>query len=154
MCQLRSPWALAPTRVQNPSPQPLSRIPQAPIVATIQVDINELLLEQNRERISRWQRSLITVGSGHSSPGSTTSSSTQSPTTSPPPRAASPASGSPLWRSARLAEEEEEYVAVNGPWRVDVEDVELERASSRRKKRTLAQGQAEEVPVPAPAEDD
>ena len=70
---------------------------------------------------------------------------------SPPPRAASPAFGSPLRRSAGLAEEEEEYAAVHGHRRVDVdEDVELERASNRgKKKRTLAQAQAEEAPAPA-----
>jgi hypothetical protein len=54
--------------------------------------------------------------------------------------------GSPLRRDAGLTEEEEEYAAVHGDRRVDLdEDVELERASSRgKKKRTLAQ-----APVPA-----
>jgi hypothetical protein len=53
--------------------------------------------------------------------------------------------GLPLRRDAGLAEEE--YAAVHGHRRVDVdEDIELERASSRgKKKRTLAQAQAEEV---------
>ena len=121
---------------------------QAPIVATIQVDIDESLLEQNKKRISQRQSGLITIGSG-----TTTSTSTKSRTMSPSPRAASPAFGSPFRRSAGLAEEEEEYAAVHGHRRVDVdEDVELERASSRGKERTLAQGQAEEAP--APAEDD
>jgi hypothetical protein len=123
---------------------------QAPIVATIQVDIDESLLKQNKKRISRRQSGLITVGSGNSSSGST-GSSTKSRTTSPPPRAPSPAFGSPLRRDAGLAEEEEEYAAVHGHRRVDVdEDIELERASSRgKKKRTLAQAQAEEAPAPA-----
>ena len=108
-----------------------------------------MLLKQNKKRISRRQIGLITVGSGVSSSGSTTSSSTKSRTTSPPPRAPSPAFGSPLRRSAGLAEEEEEYTAVHGHRRVDVdEDVELERASNRgKKKRTLAQTQAEEAPA-------
>jgi hypothetical protein len=134
-------------RQSSPPPQFL----QAPIVATIQVDIDESLLKSNKKRISRRQSGLINVtnavGSGHSSSGST-SSSTKSRATSPPPRAPSPAFGSPLRRDAGLAEEEEEYAAVHGHRRADAdEDVELERASSRgKKKRTLAQAQAEEAP--------
>jgi hypothetical protein len=133
----------------RPSSSPPPHL-QAPIVATIRVDIDESLLKQNKKRISRRQSGLITVGSGNSSSGST-SSSTKSRTTSPPPRAPSPAFGSPLRRDAGLAEEEEEYAAVHGHRRVDLdEDVELERASSRgKKKRTLAQAQAEEAPAPA-----
>ena len=70
--------------------------------------------------------------------------------TSPPPRAPNHAFGSPLQRSAGRAEEEEEYAAIHGHRRVDVdEDVELDRPSSRGKKRTLAQLQAEETPAPA-----
>jgi hypothetical protein len=42
-------------------------------------------------------------------------------TSSPPPRAPSPAFGSPLWRNAGLPEEEE-YAAVRGRWRVDVDE--------------------------------
>ena len=137
-----------PHVLARPSPPPPS-FQQAPIVATIQVDIDESLLKQNKKRISRRQSGLITVGSGNSSSGSTTSSSTKSRTTSPPPRTPSPAFGSPLRRSAELAEEEEEYAAAHGHRRVDVdEDVELERASNRgKKKRTLAQAQAEEAPA-------
>ena len=56
-----------------------------------------------------------------------------------------PAFGSPLRCSAGLAGEEEECAAVYGHRRVDVDkDVGPERASSRgKKKRTLAQAQAE-----------
>jgi hypothetical protein len=137
-------------RQSSPPPQFL----QAPIVATIQVDIDESLLKSNKKRISRRQSGLISVansvGSGHSSSGST-SSSTKSRATSPPPRAPSPAFGSPLRRDAGLAEEEEEYAAVHRHRRADADDdIELERASSRgKKKRTLAQAQAEEAPAEA-----
>jgi hypothetical protein len=58
-------------------PAPSSSSPpllQAPIAATIQVDIDESLLKQNKKRISRRQSSPITVGSGNSSSGSTSSS--------------------------------------------------------------------------------
>ena len=123
---------------------------QAPIVATIQVDIGQSLLKQNKKRISQRQRGRITVGSGNSSSSSTTSSSTKSHMTSPPPRAPNHTFGSPLRRSAGRAEEEEEYAAIHGHRRVDVdEDVELERPSRRGKKRILAQLQAEEAPAPA-----
>jgi hypothetical protein len=73
------------------------------------------------------------------------SSSTKSRTTSPP-RTPSPPFGPPLRRDVGLAEEEE-YAAVHGHRRVDMNgDVELERASSRRdKKSALAQAQAEEA---------
>jgi hypothetical protein len=134
-------------RQSSPPPQFL----QAPIVATIQVDIDESLLKSNKKRTSRRQRDPInvtnTVGSGHSSSGST-SSSTKSRATSPPPRAPSPAFRSPLRRDAGLAEE---YAAVHGHRRADGdEDIELERASNRgKKKRTLAQAQAEEAPAEA-----
>jgi hypothetical protein len=60
------------------SPLPL----QAPIVATIQVDVDKSLLKQNKKRISLRQSGLITIGSGNSSSGST-NSSTKSRTTSP-----------------------------------------------------------------------
>ncbi|KAF8265181.1 hypothetical protein EI94DRAFT_368096 [Lactarius quietus] len=107
----------------------------------------ESLLKQGKKRISRQQSPLMTVGSGNSSSGSTTSSSAKSRVTSPPPRAPSPAFGLPLRRNAGLAEED--YTAVHGHRRVDAdEDVELERASNRgKKKRTLAQAQAEEAPA-------
>ena len=87
------------------------------------------LLKQNKKHISR---SLITIGSGNSGSGHTTSSFTKSRTTSPPPRVPGPVFGSPLRRSAGLAEEEEEYMAVHGHWRVNVDEcVELERATRK-----------------------
>jgi hypothetical protein len=70
----------------------VSPVFQAPIITTIQVDIDESLLKQNRARISQRQRSLITVGSGNPSSGS--SSLTKSHTTSPPAR---------TWPRVRLA---------------------------------------------------
>ncbi|KAN0131166.1 hypothetical protein V8E53_011058 [Lactarius tabidus] len=145
LANLRNSKKTNPTCWHPPHP-----LLQAPIVATIQVDIDESLLKQNKKRISRQQSGFITVGSGNSSSGST-GSSTKSCTTSPPPQAPSPAFGSPLRHDAGLAEEEEDYGAVHGHRRVDVdEDIELERASSRgKKKRTLAQAQAEEAPAPA-----
>ncbi|KAH9069341.1 hypothetical protein EDB83DRAFT_2374595 [Lactarius deliciosus] len=133
-------------RPSSPTPPALP----PPIVATIQVDINESLLKQTKKRISRRQSGLISVpntaGSGNSSSGS---SSSKGRPASPPPRAPSPAFGSPLRRDAGLAEEEEEYAAVHGHRPVDADDeVALERASSRgKKKRTLAQAQAEEAPA-------
>ncbi|KAF8264664.1 hypothetical protein EI94DRAFT_1779516 [Lactarius quietus] len=145
----RSTTSSVHTHVLARQSSPTPPLLQAPIVATIQVDIDESLLKQGKKRISRRQSGLITVGSGNSSSGSTTSSSAKSRATSPPPRAPSPAFGSPLRRDAGLAEEEEEYAAVHGHRRVDAdEDVELERASNRgKKKRTLAQAQAEEAPA-------
>ncbi|KAF8267192.1 hypothetical protein EI94DRAFT_1802042 [Lactarius quietus] len=94
---------------------------QAPIVATIQVNIDKSLLKQGKKRISRRQSSLITVGSGNSSSGTTTSSTAKS----------------------------QEDAAIHRHWQVDAdEDTELGRASNRgKKKRTLVQAQAEEVPV-------
>ncbi|KAH9173076.1 hypothetical protein EDB89DRAFT_1961167 [Lactarius sanguifluus] len=133
-------------RPSSPTPPALP----PPIVATIQVDINESLLKQTKKRISRRQSGLISVpntaGSGNSSSGS---SSSKGRPASPPPRAPSPAFGSPLRRDAGLAEEEEEYAVVHGHRLVDADDeVALERASSRgKKKRTLAQAQAEEAPA-------
>ncbi|KAH8992191.1 hypothetical protein EDB92DRAFT_590748 [Lactarius akahatsu] len=133
-------------RPSSPTPPALP----PPIVATIQVDINESLLKQTKKRISRRQSGLISVpntaGSGDSSSGS---SSSKGRPASPPPRAPSPAFGSPLRRDAGLAEEEEEYAVVHGHRPVDADDeVALERASSRgKKKRTLAQAQAEEAPA-------
>ena len=135
-------------RPSSPTPPVLP----PPIVATIQVDIDESLLKQNKKRISRRQSGLISVpntaGNGNSSSGS---SSSKGRAASPPPRAPSPAFGSPLRRDAGLAaeEEEEEYAAIHGHRQVDADDeVALERASSRgKKKRTLAQAQAEEAPA-------
>ncbi|KAH9053746.1 hypothetical protein EDB87DRAFT_1780383 [Lactarius vividus] len=133
-------------RPSSPTPPTLP----SPIVATIQVDINESLLKQTKKRISRRQSGLISVpntaGSGNSSSGS---SSSKGRPASPPPRPPSPAFGSPLRRDAGLAEEEEEYAAIHGHRPVDADDdVALERASSRgKKKRTLAQAQAEEAPA-------
>ncbi|KAI9453898.1 hypothetical protein BJY52DRAFT_1205372 [Lactarius psammicola] len=133
------------TRPSSPTPPVLTPL----IAATIQVDIDESLLKQNKKRISRRQSGLISVtnasGSGNSSSGS---SSSKGRAASPPPRAPSPAFGSPLRRDAGLAEEEEEYAAVHGHRPVDADDEVLERASSRgKKKRTLAQAQAEEAPA-------
>ena len=143
-----------PTHVLARQSSPPPQLLQAPIVATIQVDIDESLLKSNKKRISRRQSGLINVtkavGSGHSSSGST-SSSTKSRATSPPPRAPSPAFGSPLRRDGGLAEEEEGYAAVHGHRLTDVnEDIKIERASGRgKKKRTLVQAQAEEAPAEA-----
>jgi hypothetical protein len=97
--------------VRPSSPPPIL---QAPIDATIQVDIDESLLKQNKKHISRRQSGLITIGSGNSSSGST-SSSTKSRTASPPPRAPGSAFGSPLRRDAGLVEEEEEYSGPRTP---------------------------------------
>jgi hypothetical protein len=128
-------------RPSSPTPPVLS----APIVATIQVDIDESFLKQGKKRISRRQ-SAVGIGSGNSSSGS---SSSRGRATSPPPRAPSLAFGSPLRCDAGLVEEEEEYAAVHGHQPVDAdEEVALERASSRgKKKRTFARAQAEKAPA-------
>ena len=119
----------------------------APIVATIQVDINESLLKQGKRRISRRQSGLINVTSSGSS--GSTSSSSRSCASPPPPRPPSPAFGSPLRRSAGLAEEEEEYEALHGRRPANSnKDTHLERETSKgKKKRTLTQAQAEEAPT-------
>jgi hypothetical protein len=52
-------------RPSSPTPPGL----HAPIIATIQVDINESLLKQSKKRISRRQSGLISVGSGNLSSG-------------------------------------------------------------------------------------
>src|SRR6266851_3778740 len=96
------PHLLTPTL----PPPPLPILP-APIVATIQVDINESLLKQGKRRISRRQSGLINVTSS-------ASSSSRSRAASPPLRPPSPAFGSPLRRNAGLAEEEGEYEALHG----------------------------------------
>jgi hypothetical protein len=121
-----------------------------PIVATIQVDINESLLKQGKKRISRRQSGLINVTSSSGSGGSSSSSS-RGRGASPPLRPSSPAFGSPLRRDAGLAEEEEhEALLGRRPTNAD-EELPLDRATSKgKKKRTLTQAQAEE----ALAEDD
>ena len=120
----------------RPSPPVLP----APIIATIRVDINESLLKQGKKRISRRQSGVISVGSRNSSSGS---SSPRGRAASPPPRVPSPAFGSTLRRDAGLAEEEEEYAAIQGQRPVDADE---EVASRGKKKCTLAQVQAEEAP--------
>jgi hypothetical protein len=133
--------ALASALTASPPPGPALAVP---IVATIQVDIDESLLRHGTKRISRRQSGLINVAS---SSGSGSSSSSRSRAASPPPRPPSPAFGSPLRRDAGLAEEEEEYAAVHGNLPVNTdEEVPLERATSKgKKKRTLMQAQAEEL---------
>jgi hypothetical protein len=135
------PLASAPAA--SPIPGPALAVP---IVATIQVDIDESLLKHGTKRISRRQSGLINVASSGGS-----SSSSRNRATSPSPRPPSPAFGSPLRRDAGLAEEEEEYAVVHGnlPASTD-EEVPLERATSKgKKKRTLTQAQAEELPTEA-----
>jgi len=119
----------------------------APIVATIQVDINESLLKQGKRRISRRQSGLINLTSSGSSGSASSSSRSCAP--SPPPRLPSPAFGSPLRRSAGLAEEEEYHEALRGQRPANTsEDTLLERGISKgKKKRTLTQAQAEEAPA-------
>jgi hypothetical protein len=130
-------------------PPPLPILP-APIVATIQVDINESLLKQGKRRISRRQSGLINVtSSGSSGSSGSASSSSRSRAASPPLRPPSPAFGSPLRRNAGLAEEEEEYEALHGQRPAATnEDTHLEHGSSKwKKKRTLMRPQAEEAPA-------
>ena len=118
-----------------------------PIVATIQVDISESLLKQGKKRISRRQSGLINVtSSSGSGSSSSASSSSKGRGISPPLRPPSPAFGSPLRRDAGLAEEEE-YEALLGQRPTNAnEELPLERAPSKgKKKRTLMQAQAEEV---------
>jgi hypothetical protein len=121
-----------------------------PIVATIQVDINESLLKQGKKRISRRQSGLINVTSSSSSVSSSSaSSSSKGRGASPSLRPPSPAFGSPLRRDAALAEEEEEYEVILGQRPTNANEVSyLERATSKgKKKRTLTQAQADEVVV-------
>ncbi|KAH9958510.1 hypothetical protein BGW80DRAFT_1184659 [Lactifluus volemus] len=117
-----------------------------PIVATIQVDIDESLLRHGTKRIARRQSGLINVTS---SSGSASSTSSRSRTTSPSPRPPSPAFGSPLRRDAGLAEEEEEYALLHGNLSVDnYEGVSQQRPTNKaKKKRTLTRAQAEELPT-------
>ena len=136
------PPALAPTVFPSTLPPP--------IVATIQVDINEALLKQGKKRISRRQSGLINVtNSSGSVSSSSASSSSKGRGASPPLRPPSPAFGSPLRRDAVLAEDEEKYEAILGqrPTHVN-EEPYLERATSKgKKKRTLTQAQAGELVV-------
>ena len=113
------------------------------------VDIEESLLRTNKKLILRQQSVLINhqaVGSGHSSSGST-SSSTKSRATSPPPQPRLQiAVTARCWAYRRGRR----VTAVHGHRQADTdEDIELERASSRGKKRRLAQTQAEEAPAEA-----
>jgi len=146
----RKPRSTSSSRPHLPTPTvpllPPQNLP-APIVATIQVDINESLLKQGKRRISRRQSGLINVTSSGSSGSASSSSRSCAP--SPPLRPPSPAFGSPLRRSAGLAEEEEEYEALHGQRTADTsEDTHLERGTSKgKKKRTLTQAQAEEAPA-------
>jgi hypothetical protein len=126
----------------SPRPGPPLAVP---IVATIQVDIDESLLRHGTKRIARRQSGLINVAS---SSGSGSSTSSRSRAASPSPRPPSPAFGSPLRRDAGLAEEEE-YAALHRNLPVDTyEGVSQERATSKaKKKRTLTRTQAEELPA-------
>jgi hypothetical protein len=133
-------------------PLVLPSLLQAPIVATIQVDIDESLLKQNKKQLSRRQSGLqvIAVGSSNSSSGST-SSSTKSLPISPLRQHLAPRSA--CHRDAMMGLQmkmKNMWRFTNYPHRrVDADtDVELERALSRGEMvHTLAQVQAEEVPV-------
>jgi hypothetical protein len=120
-----------------------------PIVATIQVDINESLLKQGKKRISRRQSGLINVTSSSSSVSSSSASSSSKGRKASPLRPPSPAFGSPLRRDAALAEEEEEYEVILRQRPTSANEVPyLERATSKGKKKfTLTQAQADEVVV-------
>ena len=136
--------SLAPAPAPTVSPPTLS----APIVATIQVDINESLLKQGKKRISRRQSGLINVTSSSGSVSSSSASSSSKGRGTSPLRPPSPAFGSPLRRDAALAEEEEEYEAIPGQRTTNANEEYLERATSKgKKKRTLTQAQANEVVV-------
>ena len=141
-----------PSSSRAPAPAPIVSLATSPppIVATIQVDINESLLKQGKKRISRRQSGLINVTSSSSSVSSSSaSSSSRGHDASPPLRPPSPAFGSPLRRDAALAEEEEEYEVILGQRPTNAnEETYLERATSKgKKKRTLTQAQADEVVV-------
>jgi hypothetical protein len=135
-----------------PAPAPIVSPPTLPlpIVATIQVDINESLLKHGKKRVSRRQSGLINVTSSCGSVSSSSaSSSSKGRGVSPPLRPPSPAFGSPLRRDAALAEEEEVYEAILGHRPTNAnEEPNLERVTNKgKKKRTLTQAQAEEVVV-------
>ena len=135
-----------------PAPAPTVSPPTLPppIVATIQVDINESLLKQGKKRISRRQSGLINVTSSSGSvSSSSTSSSSKGRGATPPLRPPSPAFGSPLRRDAALTEGEDEYEAILGQRSMNVnEEPYLERGASKGKEtRTLTQAQADELVV-------
>jgi hypothetical protein len=117
-----------------------------PIVATIQVDINESFIKQGKKRISRRQSGLINVTSSSGSGSTSSASSSSKGRGGSPLRPPSPAFGSPLRRDAGLAEEEE-YEALLGQRPTNAnEQLPLEHSMSKgKKKRTLTQAQAEEV---------
>ena len=134
----------APAPAPTVSPPTLS----PPIVATIQVDINESLLKQGKKRISRRQSGLINVTSSSGSVSSSSASSSAKGRGTSPLRPPSPAFGSPLRRDAAQAEEEEEYEAIPGQRPTNANEEYFERAMSKgEKKRTLTQEQANEVVV-------
>jgi hypothetical protein len=137
---------------RTPAPAPTVSPPTLPppIVATIQVDINESLLKQGKKRISRRQSGLINVTSSSGSVSSSSaSSSSKGRGASPLLRLPSPAFGSPLRRDAALAEGEDEYEAILGQRSTNAkEEPYLERAASKGKKlRTLTHVQADELVV-------
>jgi len=136
-----------------PAPIPTVFLPTLPppIVATIQVDIDESLLKQGKKRISRRQSGLINVTSSSSSVSSSSAStSSKGRGASPSLRPPSPAFGSPLRRDAALAEEKEEYEAILGQRPINSnEEPYLERATSKgKKKRTSTQARADEEDDP------
>jgi len=143
---LSSSSSHAPAHAPTVSPPTLP----SPIVATIQVDINESLLKQGKKRISRRQSGLINVTSSSGSVSSSSaSSSSKGRGASPLLRPPSPAFGSPLRRDAALAEGEDEYEAILGQRSTNAkEEPYLERAASKGKKlRTLTHVQADELVV-------
>ena len=138
------------SRAPAPAPTVFPPTLPPPIVATIQVDINESLLKQGKKRISRRQSGLINVTSSSGSVSSSSASgSSKGRGASPPLRPPSPAFGSPLRRDAALAEEEEGYEAILGHRSTNAnEEPYLDRATSKgKKKRILTQAQADELVV-------
>ena len=109
--------ASRPHVLVRPIPSPPTLL-QASIVATIQVDIDELLLKQNKKRISRRQSGL-----------SLSAAATRARVllvhppraVRAPPRTPSLVFGPPLRCSAERAGEEDEYVAFHGHRQVDVD---------------------------------
>ena len=109
--------ASQPHVLARSSPHPLILL-QAPIVAIIQVDIDD-----------RRTRNVYCGGRAALSPPAGATRALVLLPALPPrvarcptPRAPSRVFGSPLRRSAGLAEEEEEYAAVHGHRRVDVDE--------------------------------
>lgn len=134
------------SRPPVPSPTVSPPMLPLPIVATIQVDINESFIKQGKKRISRRQSGLINVTSSSGSGSTSSASSSSKGRGGSPLRPPSPAFGSPLRRDAGLAEEEE-YEALLGQRPTNAnEQLLLEHSMSKgKKKRTLTQAQAEEV---------